>query len=227
MVEFRPGPAGDKCRGQCRSGGKHALQGEAAAGRPSDAGKVLIGNYMRAPVAWPNVGFVTDDSESRRVFSGISRFPPSFQLALLHYHLASPPSALKTSLFRATQITQLNTLYSYSLNAPFRLLMTDGLVTYRADCVRHVGCKLSSQNSPLPINSHWPPFRYGGNTARLARRSDEALWVRVSVARIAPSLLDLRRGDPTGQITMNNLKVKLIYLPDNLQVDQAINLHAR
>ncbi|KAJ8877773.1 hypothetical protein PR048_022229 [Dryococelus australis] len=33
--------------------------------------------------------------------------------------------------------------------------------------------------------------RYGGNTARHARRSDEALGVRVSVARIAPSLLDL------------------------------------
>ncbi|KAJ8874634.1 hypothetical protein PR048_025500 [Dryococelus australis] len=33
--------------------------------------------------------------------------------------------------------------------------------------------------------------RYDGNTARLARRSDEALEVRVSVARIAPSLLSL------------------------------------
>ncbi|KAJ8866292.1 hypothetical protein PR048_032135 [Dryococelus australis] len=32
-----------------------------------------------------------------------------------------------------------------------------------------------------------------GNTARLARRSDEALGVRVSVARIAPSLLELAR----------------------------------
>ncbi|KAJ8868298.1 hypothetical protein PR048_029814 [Dryococelus australis] len=35
--------------------------------------------------------------------------------------------------------------------------------------------------------------RYDGNTARLARRSDEALEVRVTVARIAPSLLDLGR----------------------------------
>ncbi|KAJ8889070.1 hypothetical protein PR048_008564 [Dryococelus australis] len=32
--------------------------------------------------------------------------------------------------------------------------------------------------------------RYAGNTARLARRSDEALGVRVSLTRIAPSLLD-------------------------------------
>ncbi|KAJ8893683.1 hypothetical protein PR048_006283 [Dryococelus australis] len=36
-------------------------------------------------------------------------------------------------------------------------------------------------------------FPSDGNTARLARRSDEALGVRVSVARIAPSLLDLER----------------------------------
>ncbi|KAJ8871171.1 hypothetical protein PR048_027477 [Dryococelus australis] len=39
---------------------------------------------------------------------------------------------------------------------------------------------------------------HDGNTARLARRSDEALEVRVSVARIAPSLLDLGPGVPTG-----------------------------
>ncbi|KAJ8895485.1 hypothetical protein PR048_000818 [Dryococelus australis] len=39
--------------------------------------------------------------------------------------------------------------------------------------------------------------RHEGNTARLARRIDEALEVRISVARIAPSLLDLGRG---GQI---------------------------
>ncbi|KAJ8866100.1 hypothetical protein PR048_033624 [Dryococelus australis] len=36
--------------------------------------------------------------------------------------------------------------------------------------------------------------RHDGNTARLARRSDAALGVRVSVARIAPSLLDLCPG---------------------------------
>ncbi|KAJ8870195.1 hypothetical protein PR048_029211 [Dryococelus australis] len=35
--------------------------------------------------------------------------------------------------------------------------------------------------------------RHDGNTARLARKSDEALEVRVSVVRIAPSLLDLGR----------------------------------
>ncbi|KAJ8877401.1 hypothetical protein PR048_021855 [Dryococelus australis] len=37
--------------------------------------------------------------------------------------------------------------------------------------------------------------RKDGSTARLARRSDEALGLRVSVARIAPSLLDLERAE--------------------------------
>ncbi|KAJ8875180.1 hypothetical protein PR048_023075 [Dryococelus australis] len=48
----------------------------------------------------------------------------------------------------------------------------------------------------LPVVLHLQ--RYDGTTARLARRCDEALGVRVSVARIAPSLLDLGRGVPTG-----------------------------
>ncbi|KAJ8885635.1 hypothetical protein PR048_011833 [Dryococelus australis] len=38
---------------------------------------------------------------------------------------------------------------------------------------------------------------HDGNTAHFARRSDEALEVRVSVARIAPSLLDLERKGPS------------------------------
>ncbi|KAJ8879283.1 hypothetical protein PR048_019890 [Dryococelus australis] len=42
-----------------------------------------------------------------------------------------------------------------------------------------------------------PVQRYDGNTARLARKSDEALGVRVSVARITPSLLDFGSGVPS------------------------------
>ncbi|KAJ8866523.1 hypothetical protein PR048_032366 [Dryococelus australis] len=54
--------------------------------------------------------------------------------------------------------------------------MLDGTISAKSQCIR----------------------RHGGNTARLARRSDKALGVRVSVARIAASLLDLGRGVPTG-----------------------------
>ncbi|KAJ8875322.1 hypothetical protein PR048_023217 [Dryococelus australis] len=52
--------------------------------------------------------------------------------------------------------------------------------------------------SELPISPLLNELqRHGGNTARLARRSDETLGVRVSVVRIAPSLLDLGRAAPT------------------------------
>ncbi|KAJ8881180.1 hypothetical protein PR048_017653 [Dryococelus australis] len=51
--------------------------------------------------------------------------------------------------------------------------------------------------------------RYDGNTARLARRSDEALGVRVSVARIASSLFDLGRGVPTASASGGHRKFTL------------------
>ncbi|KAJ8877924.1 hypothetical protein PR048_022383 [Dryococelus australis] len=54
-----------------------------------------------------HVGIVPGDSSVRRVFSGISRFSRPYIPALLHTHLASPSSALKTSMLRAAQISAL------------------------------------------------------------------------------------------------------------------------
>ncbi|KAJ8878857.1 hypothetical protein PR048_019446 [Dryococelus australis] len=55
-----------------------------------------------------------------------------------------------------------------------------------------------SNAEPTPAaargSGRWHTQLYDGNTARLACRSDEALGVHVSVARIAPSHLDLGRG---------------------------------
>ncbi|KAJ8877992.1 hypothetical protein PR048_022455 [Dryococelus australis] len=47
----------------------------------------------------------------------------------------------------------------------------------------------------IVIRAYTRISRYDGKTARLARRSDVTLGVRVSVARIAPSLLDLGCGE--------------------------------
>ncbi|KAJ8889047.1 hypothetical protein PR048_008541 [Dryococelus australis] len=52
-----------------------------------------------------HAGIVPNDAAGRRVFSGISLFPRPFIPALLHTHLASPSSALKTSILRAVQIS--------------------------------------------------------------------------------------------------------------------------
>ncbi|KAJ8866861.1 hypothetical protein PR048_032722 [Dryococelus australis] len=51
------------------------------------------------------VGIVLDDAVGRRVFSGISRFPPPLHPGAAPNSLQSPSSALKTSLLRAAQIS--------------------------------------------------------------------------------------------------------------------------
>ncbi|KAJ8876050.1 hypothetical protein PR048_023958 [Dryococelus australis] len=59
-----------------------------------------------------HVEIVPDDYSGRRVFSGISRFPPPLH-SLLHFHLISPSSALKTSFLRAAQISKLSLTVGY------------------------------------------------------------------------------------------------------------------
>ncbi|KAJ8883133.1 hypothetical protein PR048_014973 [Dryococelus australis] len=57
---------------------------------------------------WENeVGIVLNDASGRRVFSGISHFPSPCIPALLYIDLASPASALKKSILKATQIPSL------------------------------------------------------------------------------------------------------------------------
>ncbi|KAJ8877615.1 hypothetical protein PR048_022070 [Dryococelus australis] len=61
----------------------------------------------RLPPGFSHVGIVWDNAAGRWVFSGISRFPPPCPCipALLHIHITSPSSALKTSMLRAAQIS--------------------------------------------------------------------------------------------------------------------------
>ncbi|KAJ8869745.1 hypothetical protein PR048_028753 [Dryococelus australis] len=77
-------------------------------------------------------------------------------------HLSSPPRTPPRSIWSAgTSLTS----YRLVLLSPPYIVVPASLSRHRQTC--------------------------DGNTERLARRSDEALEVRVSVARIAPSLLDL------------------------------------
>ncbi|KAJ8871529.1 hypothetical protein PR048_027851 [Dryococelus australis] len=57
---------------------------------------------------FPHGKIVEDDVADRRVFSGYSRFPRPFIPTLLHTHLVSPSSALRTSSLRAPQISPLH-----------------------------------------------------------------------------------------------------------------------
>ncbi|KAJ8866560.1 hypothetical protein PR048_032419 [Dryococelus australis] len=64
------------------------------------------------------------------------------------------------------------------------------LVAYDTGERNHISYNTYSRMKKIALT----PFAFvDGNTARLARRSDEALGGRASVARIAPSLLDLGR----------------------------------
>ncbi|KAJ8876970.1 hypothetical protein PR048_021422 [Dryococelus australis] len=72
---------------------------------PVRLGVSLLASHQGEPGSIPGgvtpgfspVGIVPDDAAGRLIFSGISRFPRPFIPALLHTHLASPSSALKTS----------------------------------------------------------------------------------------------------------------------------------
>ncbi|KAJ8867224.1 hypothetical protein PR048_031022 [Dryococelus australis] len=70
-------------------------------------------NLVRIPAGLfpdPHVEIVPDDAAGRRVFSGLSCFRRPCTLALLHARLASPSSALKTSMLRTGQISSFTLL---------------------------------------------------------------------------------------------------------------------
>ncbi|KAJ8866660.1 hypothetical protein PR048_032521 [Dryococelus australis] len=85
---------------------------------PQPSAVRLHASYLGEPGSIPSrvtpgisqVGILPDGSAGRRVFSGISRFPRPCIPTLIHSHIISPTSALKTSLLRAAQISQLSKL---------------------------------------------------------------------------------------------------------------------
>ncbi|KAJ8880383.1 hypothetical protein PR048_016852 [Dryococelus australis] len=65
-------------------------------------------HFEPGSISVSQVGIVSDDAADRWVFSGSPSPPRPCIPALLHSHIISPSSALKTSLLRATKIAQLN-----------------------------------------------------------------------------------------------------------------------
>ncbi|KAJ8885779.1 hypothetical protein PR048_011979 [Dryococelus australis] len=64
----------------------------------------------RVTPGFSQVRIVPRDAAGWRVFSGISRFPYPCILVLLHSHLISHSSTLKTSLLKVSQTSQLNSI---------------------------------------------------------------------------------------------------------------------
>ncbi|KAJ8878831.1 hypothetical protein PR048_019419 [Dryococelus australis] len=78
----------------------------------------------------------------------------------------------------------------WQVSVSFMVAYVQALAACRATAVR-----LSVMQLYVHADLVYTVKRHGGNTARLARRSDEALEVRKSAARIALPLLDLGRAD--------------------------------
>ncbi|KAJ8881866.1 hypothetical protein PR048_018352 [Dryococelus australis] len=94
----------------------------------------------------------------------------------------SPPTAANQVRFLAISLPEFSHVEIILLALAFRTHFASPSSALKTSSER------PTQISPLSLHHH------DGNTARLVRRSDEAPRVRVRVARIAPSLLDLGRG---------------------------------
>ncbi|KAJ8878697.1 hypothetical protein PR048_019282 [Dryococelus australis] len=73
-----------------------------------------VSTLGRATPGFPQMVVVPDNAAIRRILSAISGFLSPSVPALLRSHLISPSSALKTSLLRAAQISQLNSTQTIS-----------------------------------------------------------------------------------------------------------------
>ncbi|KAJ8894656.1 hypothetical protein PR048_007320 [Dryococelus australis] len=110
----------------------------------------IFGNLSITPGSIPSrfsprfshMGIVSGDASGRQVFSGISRFPRPFILALLHSHLTSTLSTLKTSMLRAAfQI-------SHSLFALHNIMFLQLYTSVRAIGSRVISLFFSPASNP-------------------------------------------------------------------------------
>ncbi|KAJ8865713.1 hypothetical protein PR048_033233 [Dryococelus australis] len=177
-------------------------------------------------VAFQFEGIVPDNAAGRRFSSGISLPPPNrFFLPMPpHVDLASPPSAhgpkSKSPPPPQHHFTRGRSHDGrrFFVGIPGRRLRANPFIVCGGRGMPAAwggGGSEGGQGNPHSVMRHFAMparfinavmargclicivQRYDGNTARLARRSDEVLELRVSVARIGPTLLDLGCGGPS------------------------------
>ncbi|KAJ8873355.1 hypothetical protein PR048_026989 [Dryococelus australis] len=142
-----------------------------------------------------HVGIVLDDSACRRVFSGYSRFTHPCIPVPIHTRVslhAMPGDDGHLRFPAGKSVRLLSPLHTGASAEFFGYCPTSGNHRIR----KMLLCKYAIGSETCRaclINCDPIAKSYDGITARLARRSDEALGVHVAVARIAPSLLELQR----------------------------------
>ncbi|KAJ8872164.1 hypothetical protein PR048_025766 [Dryococelus australis] len=138
-------------------------------------------------VQFPHTGIVQDNAVGGRVFSGISHFPLPFIPALLHIHLTSPSSALKTSILRAVQISSLTT---HSLTCSGRLWTNSTLARKQVANLVLPGVEKSWLLSSEAVNVHISEARKFGRL--LTSMSSEP-------RRVTEVSVEQRRNEGAGQ----------------------------
>ncbi|KAJ8884568.1 hypothetical protein PR048_016425 [Dryococelus australis] len=204
------------------SGGRHSrcchkLAGFSGHREPGSFPDMVTPGFSQA-------GIVPDDG--RRVFSGGLPFPPPLHsgAAAFSSHFTS---ALKTSSLRDAQISQLNSIRNLMRRKPIcrlqssRKILRDNRMTmhYSSEGGVNIGGLSGGGQANLQRNLeqtmaadalargfYRPADHYDGNTARLARRSDETLEVSLASPLSLPRLLTLDAGFPRESIPLLNAR---------------------
>ncbi|KAJ8883244.1 hypothetical protein PR048_015084 [Dryococelus australis] len=98
-IKLMPRPAQFRRSGRCTQNGSSGDRVSLIAFHSNESGSIP----GQATPGISQVGIVPDDAAGRRVFSAISRLPCTCIPTLLHSHLISPPSALKSPPKFSTQ----------------------------------------------------------------------------------------------------------------------------
>ncbi|KAJ8894527.1 hypothetical protein PR048_007184 [Dryococelus australis] len=156
---------------------------------------------------YADVEIVPDDAVGRRVFSGISRFPRPFHSGAAPYSPRSPSPALKTSMFRAVQISSLfnfktvisvylshtwSSLNAFMNNLPenfaviLRHTQSKGVETKLKLCLRYrvfTGKDLSTSGLTLVLTLHVTSAgQTCGSTDYLDHTGNESTTLRAAVS---------------------------------------------
>ncbi|KAJ8894319.1 hypothetical protein PR048_006939 [Dryococelus australis] len=138
------------------------------------------------------VVFVQDDTSGRRIFSGISCSPHHSIPELLHTHLVSPSSALKTSLLRAAQIFPLHDLCRFQKKFCKRVGCSDQHIVYSTRARRTLPYQLSLTSQGILAETHSSCFFAEGRSRASSFLGNFTVMIHLPSFRWSPKLSTVR-----------------------------------
>ncbi|KAJ8887757.1 hypothetical protein PR048_013975 [Dryococelus australis] len=132
----------------------------------------------RVTPGFPQVGILPDDAVGWWVFSGISRFPHPCILALLHFHLISRSSALKTSMLRSAQTFQLCSSLCHTTKPTERMYMQEVWGSMAGGPIKLPTRPALVRSTSAHLVSHWFRQRLGWPCGDVVAGAKEACNTR-------------------------------------------------